>query len=222
MHLFKIVRKVLCFYLLRYILLLEVIDLKQKNICKFIYSSGGDSFEVHKFIYEANEEIMRQKMQLSFHRVYLIKNGKGVLFLGRNAVTYCPGMLIFGFEGESVNCECSENTEYMYIDFQGSRSETLFRRFGINAENRYFEHHDGLIPLWFNSLTQSVEQNTDLAAESMLLYSMSRLSLVGSESNNLINTILELAESGYTDPNTSISSIAKELSYNPKYLSHLF
>ena len=196
--------------------------MKQKNICKFIDSSSADTIEVHKFIYETDKKIIGEKSALNYNRVYLTKSGKGTLFLGNNTIKYCPGMLIFGFEGESVYCECDENTEYMYIDFRGNRSDALFRRFGINPSNRCFEHHDGLIPLWFNSLSQSCEQNIDLAAESMLLYSLSRLSLINNETNTLINKILDLAEAEYTDPDTSISSIAKELNYNPKYLSHLF
>lgn len=196
--------------------------MKQKNICKFIDSSSADTIEVHKFIYETDKKIIGEKSALNYNRVYLTKSGKGTLFLENNTIKYCPGMLIFGFEGESVYCECDENTEYMYIDFRGNRSDALFRRFGINPSNRCFEHHDGLIPLWFNSLSQSSEHNIDLAAESMLLYSLSRLNISKNDANKLINTIVELTEAEYTDPDTSISSLAKELNYNPKYLSHLF
>ena len=34
--------------------------------------------------------------------------------------------------------------------------------------------------------------------------------------------MIEMTEDGFSDPSLSISSIASELSYNPKYLSHLF
>ena len=40
--------------------------------------------------------------------------------------------------------------------------------------------------------------------------------------NDLINTILEITEEQFTNPELSVSSIAKELNYNAKYISHIF
>ena len=110
----------------------------------------------------------------------------------------------------------------MYIDFSGVRAAELLRRFDITPANRKFEGLDGLIPLWTESLSRAVEQTIDLAAESMLLYSFSRLSGYSSKDNGLVSRILEISEESFRDSTLSLSGIADALSYNPKYLSHLF
>ena len=51
---------------------------------------------------------------------------------------------------------------------------------------------------------------------------MSRLDGDKDEQSSLIRRIIEITEENFSDPDLSISSIAQELSYNPKYLSHIF
>ena len=59
-------------------------------------------------------------------------------------------------------------------------------------------------------------------AESTLLYTFSRLTANYSDDISLVNNVLQIIEESFSDPNLSIGEIARELSYNPKYLSHLF
>lgn len=110
----------------------------------------------------------------------------------------------------------------MYIDFSGTRSDILFHRFGINKNNRFFTGFDGIIPLWHDSLSRASEENIDLASESILLYTFSRLSGITAEQNNLVNAVVKLTEEQFSNHELSVTSIAKELAYNPKYLSHMF
>ena len=81
---------------------------------------------------------------------------------------------------------------------------------------------DGLIPIWHESLSRASEETIDLAAESMLLYTFSRLVSEAGEQNAVINRVIAFSEKRFTDPALSLATLAEELGYNAKYLSHLF
>ena len=66
------------------------------------------------------------------------------------------------------------------------------------------------------------QKNIDIAGESVLFYVLSRLSTKNPGHNDAIQSIVEFTEKHFCDPELSVSVIADELGYNPKYLSHLF
>lgn len=196
--------------------------MKTKNICKFVTETSQDKLQIHSFIYETNIETIHQNITLNHNRMILIQKGSGHFVISGKEYPFEKGHLIFGFSGEYVECRCSDNCEYMYIDFGGIRCENLFRRFGINIISRNFPGFEGVIPLWYDSLTRASQENLDLAAESMLLYSMSRFASSSNEKEDLVKTIVEITEEQFTNPGLSVSSIASELNYNSKYISHIF
>lgn len=193
-----------------------------KNICKFSTPLISNTFWSTRFILEANTEVMKWRTTLNENRVYLISKGDGTFSINSKIFPFQTGDLIFCFKGEEIHANKTNKCEYMYIDFDGTRSQELFRRFGIVDGNRIFSGFDGLIPLWHESLSRASSENIDLSAESILLYTFSRLTVNTPKGNPLVNKIIELSEEGFKENNFSISIIAKELGYNAKYLSHIF
>ena len=196
--------------------------MKTKNICKFISEPSFDKLDTHSFIYETNIPTMKQPSILKYNRIILVKNGNFMFHIAGAQIKVNTGSLIFAFEGESFSVTATADEEYLYIDFSGGRADMLFRRLGINAGNRTFDGFDGLIPLWHESLIRASHDNIDLAAESVLLYSMSRINTTCNEQNTLVQQIIDITEENFNNPQLSISIIAKELAYNAKYISHLF
>lgn len=196
--------------------------MKTKNICKFIPESSADKIETHSFILESNPETMQTPHQLEYNLIILVKQGSGTFDFDGSTIYFCPGTIVFGFSGETFFASPDSMCEYMYIQFSGIRSETLFRRFGINKNNRHFPKCDGLIPLWHESLSRASKENIDLASESVLLYTFSRFSGISAEKSDLINKIIEFSEQHFTNSELSLSAVAEHLSYNPKYVSHIF
>ena len=196
--------------------------MNNKNICKFIPEHSFDKLETHNFIYETNPVTLAQEFLLKSHRAFLIKNGNGVIVIDDQEFPFSPGYLIFGYKKEIYFVKSESTCEIMYISFDGSRADTLFKRFGIDKNNRLFKGFDGLIPLWHDSVTRASEQNIDLASESILLYTISRLENHTDEQSGLVKKIIEITENNFSDPDLSITSIAESLSYNSKYLSHIF
>ncbi len=196
--------------------------MQSKNICKFITAANQDRLEVRRFIYESDADTMKTAQWLESHRVMLISSGKGTAEIDKKGWDFTVGSLIFAFSGEEIFIEPKGKCEFLYIDFGGARAESLFVRFGINKAARVQNGFDGLIPLWHDSLRRASEMNLDLAAEGVLLYTFSRLLKDTDEKSTLISRILEITEGNFTDSALSISTIAEELSYNAKYISHTF
>ena len=196
--------------------------MQSKNICKFVSPSVAEGLCVLNFVLESDQETIRSYSVLKQHRVILVLQGEGNIFFNEAAVPFAPGSLIFGFERELFNVQCEKECEYMYISFGGMRAQELLKRFAITPDNRRFSGFDGLLPLWRDSLFRASAQNVDLAAESILLYTFSRLTAESAQDNSLISRMVELSEEHFHDAALTLNSVADELGYNAKYLSGVF
>ncbi len=196
--------------------------MKSNNICKFTLAKDIQGLKTDRFIFETNPEVMKKQRNLSKNSIILITGGSGRFKLSNKDFSFKKGDLIFCFKGEVFSGAPENKCQYMYIDFDGTRSEEFFRRFDINPNNRLFEGFDSIIPLWRESLTTANEMTIDLASESILLYTFSRLFKNTNKNDNLINKLIELSENEFSNPDLSVNSVADTLGYNPKYISHIF
>ena len=196
--------------------------MQNRNICKFPTASPfGGSISVSSFVNETNRNVMITKTNLNTHRMILVTEGAGQFLINGTTQSVNHGSLIFVFEWETFSLALGEIT-YMYIDYSGSRAGELHRRFDITPLTRSFEGFDSLIPLWQESLARASDKTIDLASESILLYTLSRLADSSPKQNEIISRISEITERDFSDPELSIGEIARTLNYHPKYISHLF
>ena len=193
-----------------------------KNICKFTQPSLPEVLNVSCFVMETNSQTMANMHPLKNNRMILITGGSATLCFDGQGIDTTAGTLIFGFAGEIFNAKNIKNATYVYIDFGGTRGVELLRRFDINKGNRAFSGFDGLIPMWSESLTRADESTVDLAAESILLYTFSRLTGAIEQASGIVGKIIELTEENFKSHGFSLSDVARMLSYNPKYVSHIF
>lgn len=196
--------------------------MRSKNICKFTSSNIDENLVCTCFVLETEKEVMKSCITLSQYRIILMVEGEGTIAIDSQTLDFCKGTLIFGFQGERIRITGNHKCRYMYIEFKGLRAEELIRRFAIRANNRCFTKFDGIIPFWEESLLRASDTTIDLAAESVVLYTFSRLTSELVQSNTVVTDILKISEEQFNDCSLSIAVIAEELGYNAKYLSHLF
>ena len=196
--------------------------MRTQNICKFSLSDHSDALSVHCFIYESNAENLKKERSLQNHRMLLITQGDGLLRLDQAEIPLHTGLLVFGFENERLSLSEGNQLACLYIDFSGTRAQELFRRFGIRQSQRTFDGFGGMIPLWRDTLARATETNIDLAAEGVLLQTLSRMSAEKAERNGVVDEMLRITEDHFEDTSLSITLLSEKLSYNAKYLSHLF
>lgn len=196
--------------------------MRGQNVCKFYTSSLSEAISIHCFVYETDSSVMQRVNTLQNSRMILITQGNGTVILNGKALCADIGSLIFAFPNETLSFSEGASVAYMYVDFSGMRAETLLQRFGINHENRYFVGFGGMIPFWKENLLRASPETVDLAAESVLLHTLSRMKREKPTQNETISSILQIIENRFSDHSLSIISVGEELSYHPKYLSHLF
>ncbi len=196
--------------------------MKHQNLCKFPAADLSGALSVSCYVREADFATMRRETALAQHRMLLILHGEGSFRIGGIHHRFQTGDLLFALAGEHFSLADGKDVTYTYIDFEGFRADELLHRFSISPANRQFKGQDGLIPLWDESLLRASEKTIDLAAESILLYTFSRLFASGSERGGIVDQIIRITEEHFNDPELSISQVAQTLSYNSKYLSHLF
>ena len=197
--------------------------MKNQNICKFPVSIfESKNLNITCFVRETNEETMRTPFKLPENRMILIAEGGGVANLDGLDYKIRGGNLLFCMQGEVLAVTPEVGLVYMYVGFEGARSEELFRRFDVTPLSRIYSGFEGLIPFWQESLFKSMEKNLDLTAESLLLFTFSKLESENGAESGLIAKIIEITEESFGDYDLNISLVAERLSYHPKYLSHLF
>lgn len=192
------------------------------NICKFPLDLPPAELSVFCFVLETQAETMQKKITLSHNRMILVEHGEGEFAFDGGLHLFSAGALLFGFEGESFSLVRGEEVRYLYIDFGGVRAANLFHRFGIYPHTRKREGCHAAIPFCKDCLLHTHSENIDIAAESVLFYIFSRLSADWSKQNATIQKILDMTEKHFKEPTLSITRIAEEIGYNPKYLSHFF
>lgn len=79
-----------------------------------------------------------------------------------------------------------------------------------------------MVPFWRECLAQAEEGNIDLLCESVLLYSLARLRPAKNANDDVLSRIVTLTQDRFTEAGLSLSGIAAEVGYDPKYLSALF
>ena len=197
--------------------------MNSSNICKFYTPSQADPILIHCFVYESSpEKISHFTPDLGRNKILLVTQGSGSLRINGQYVPYATGSLLFLFRGDRVTLWENEGAHFMYVDFSGQRAEELLRRFGLSPDNRCFEGFGGMIPLWKECLLSASPETIDLAAESVLLHTLSRMRREVPEGNGTVAAIMRIVEAEFNDHELSIVTIGQRLSYHPKYLSHLF
>lgn len=193
------------------------------NVCKFPTISTKNSIEIKSFVLEKNKTIIERDKKVNNNFLFLVTLGEGkFVFNNQQKIDVKCGDLVFAFENDSIRCEDLNNFEYAYVSFSGLRASELFDRFTISDTNRKFSDFDYLIPFWKDCLFFSVQSNADLVAESLVLYTFSKLVATKTDQQPLVEEMTKLANLNFSNPEFSLKTLAENLNYNEKYLSHLF
>ena len=149
-------------------------------------------------------------------------SGEGILNIDGKEDRISTGTLFLINSGSDFSIKDGGGLKYYYVSFRGRRADELIERFRINDANRIFDGCESLIPFWQESQHRAVEGVIDLVSEAVLLFSLSGLTPSQNRPNNVIAEVVAITQNNFTSPDLSISKIASELGYDPKYLSSLF
>ena len=196
--------------------------MENKNVCKFVSPSAIKDFTVINFILESDAEAMSIQHLMDSNRAILVSAGSGTVTVNKSTYDVCVGDLIFVFAGERVSAISGGELEYMYISFSGERGDDLLARFGITSEHRLISGNENLMPFWKENLIAANALTLDITAECVILYTFSKLHTEVRRTERISDKIMKITKELFANPSLSIVKIGERLSYNPKYLSHVF
>ena len=194
--------------------------MERDNVCKFNFNRSSDLICLN-FIREAN--CSQSKTATAHqHSIHLVISGSGVFRKNGEEYGIEKGSLFFVCEGDEFSINGKDSLEYCYISFHGRRADELILRFNINGTRGVFYGYEELISFWNECQELAEEGNIDIVCESVILYSLAKLKPAKKERNDVVSKMVTLTQKNFTDPDLSISAVADELGYDPKYLSTLF
>lgn len=189
-------------------------------ICKF-NDSKANSINCTQFIYETTDA-QTPPVHASCHHVGMVLKGAGVLTVHGEGLPIGEGDIYFIKKGSVFSMKRLGEMEYLYISFHGWHADELMERLRISQTNCVFHGHGELEAFWTSCFNRAEDGNLDLFSEAVLLYTVANLAEARKESNELSDKIAEYANHHFSDPTLSLTDLAGELGYDPKYLSALF
>ena len=200
----------------------------EQNICHFIpFHKDTNSIHTINFVLETELQQYNHLKSESVYKMYYVCSGQGYIHTPGKITPLTQGDLFFTFPAASFAIESKEDFTYMYISFVGLRGNMIMESLNINNNNFLFHNANELQEFWEKGISTS-SKVVKLISESVLLYSFSFL---GSrllpdddkpKQHNSIDLIKKYIDDHFTEHNFSLSNMSRELSYNKKYISHVF
>lgn len=199
-----------------------------QNICHFIpFHKDYNSIHTINFVLETEQQPYGSLKTESVYKMHYVCGGSGLLHTTGKITPLQEGDIFFTFPASPFKIESKENFTYMYISFIGSRSNMIMDKLKVSQKNFLFHNNQQIHPLWKEGLKMHPEL-LDLVSESLLLYTFAYLgehmmpSKTGNKSNDVVKRIKKCIDDNFTSTDFSIDHISRELSYNKKYISHIF
>lgn len=193
--------------------------MENRNICKFNLNRSGD-ISCTDFVYETGNALGTEQ-EAAQYMLCIVTEGRGELCQRDVCHDLHRGDLFFVLRGERFFVS-GDALSYCYIRFSGRRAEEIVDRVGVNAHFCLFEGFEALCDFWLDALHKADEGNTDLFAESVLLYTLAHLKPDSRPQSDLITKMVMLSNDRFTQADFSLAALAGELGYDAKYLSALF
>lgn len=197
------------------------------NVCKFLPPPRtAHQLQTINFVYEKHPQSIPPCPHATVYRVHLVTQGEGEVRLGNVTARVKKGDVFFSFP--AMPYHVAGDLQYLYISYVGVRAALETERCGISSRRFVFEDLSELEPIWTRALEMGGEL-TDLAAESVLLYT---LSAIGSrvqaatpartQTSDNFALVKAYIDERFCDPTLCIEQVSDHFSYNKKYISTLF
>jgi AraC-like DNA-binding protein len=164
---------------------------------------------------------------LSFYRMHFVLQGQGILRVGKSEIHLHEGDIFFCLPAVTYSLESLDGFEYAYVSFLGSRANYLLDRFRINEKNCVFRGFLSLSEAWREALAVD-DAVADLKSESVLLQAFAEIGMKyypSDEKTKERNSAFEIKrfiDNNFSNCELSLTMVASQLNYHPKYISALF
>ena len=202
--------------------------MKQENVCLFPQSlneSNDDSLTILNLVKENSINMNDSFLVQAVFRMYIVCNGKGTLNTQQAKYSLTKGDIFVTFPAMPYYITNDDSLKLMYITFLGTRAYKILDQINITKTNMIRHNNTNIIKLWDN-VFENVN-NVALSGEGLFLITASSLTNKNikeedSSVSSLASNIQHIINENFSNPKLSLAFIAKELSYNEKYISQIF
>lgn len=201
---------------------------KNENICKFTPSDVpyGD-LDVVNFVHERIADFPDVFLVQTVYALRIATEGNGELKTSYGDFPISRGDLFFTFQAKPFMIKNCGGLQYIYISFFGQRADKLLNRIKVSATAPVIHGFESLIPFWEDAIGRADDNTIDLLAESVLLYTLSRLcaapvSSAGKTKLTPAEHVKEYADAHYFEKDLTLSSVSRQFLYDSKYVSSSF
>lgn len=197
------------------------------NICKFIFQKydENDLYPLH-LVLETHAQKFEKRRVLAHYRMHYVLSETAVFYTTNNRFLLKKGDIFFYFTSSPYGLDSLDDFSYCYIGFTGTKATKLMNKLNINENNFIFHGFENDREIWTTPLTFSAEA-IKLYSEGLLLCSFAKIAELQNafSSDNLSEISVKMKkfiDENFNNPNLSLDLIAKQFSYNKKYLSKIF
>ncbi len=194
--------------------------MKNENICKFNVNRSSD-IVCSRFVLEQSGGA-EKPTKADNYIIHLAVSGEGALHVENRTYSIKTGTIFFVRKGEVYSVNGGDGFVFLYICFYGRRADEVMERIGTANEERVIPGYEKLIPFWQEALSTTNHQNIDLISEAVLLYTLGCLDPKEQEDNRPVSAVVRITADRFTEPDLTLAGLAKQLGYDPKYLSFAF
>ncbi|MBR5439875.1 MAG: AraC family transcriptional regulator [Clostridia bacterium] len=193
------------------------------DICKISIVRSSD-LVCSNFVYEVTDIQSKNTRTENYVFGYVVE-GNGTIVNFNNSLPLSEGDAFFIQKNTTFSILQDGNLKYFYISFDGRRADELVDRLELNNGAQVFNfksNYKEITSFAFDCLKKATDHNTDLFAESTLLYLFAHLENKKTEYNDLLSKIITITNSEFTSLDFTLGMLAQYLNYDPKYISFFF
>lgn len=198
------------------------------NICHFLpFHKDIHSIHTINFVLETVPQPYDRLKSESVYKMYYVLSGHGALHTTMRISPLSHGDVFFTFPGAYFSIESGEDFSYMYISFVGLRGNEIMESLDINANNFVFRSCHEVEDFWKKGILANPKV-VHLMSESIMMYTFAFLGnrtlpeQNRSKAHHSVDIIKKYLDDHYADHDLSLESMHHALSYNKKYISHIF
>ena len=146
------------------------------NVCRFIpMNPAPDVIQIINFVYETSgaDESVAPKIS-AVYRIHYVTEGSATVQCGSLRCRVKAGDIFFILPAVPYVIEGDGDFKYYYISYLGLRANILSERLGISSRSFVFDGFFDVLKMWEQGVSVS-DKNIDLAGESVLMYTFSRI-----------------------------------------------
>lgn len=198
------------------------------NICNFVKDIKRNDLQVINYVYETDEKVYFKWRYSTYCRVYYVISGAGVFKTNYKEYNIEEGDVFIELPAQHYCIENLGGLKFAYISFIGTSAIDTLDNLSVSITNCVYKNIKSVSKVWVDNLTLS-ESLIGLASQGVLFLTLAEIGKINAENiqkltsaKDILLKIKTFIDDNFTNQNLNLNLIAKQLSYNPKYISRAF